>query len=455
MSELDELLARERARRRGAVPEVPGFDGLRERGLRLRRRRRVAAAGGAALVVVGVLALGQLVGGPIGGDAQPVAPTPSATRAATPSPTPTPTSVPRPSGTAVPPAPAPTTPDETVDHPAARLVELVVSPRDPDARVAVWSYCQEGCKDPTYVLAVTGDGFATRTALESPGKSIDEAVPVVTPLTEDAFAVASADGAFAVLRTAGSSTPVRSDQAIGPLVVGEVLVPGPPDAPGSYMGLDPGTARAHPVTVPRDAHTVVAQPDGTLHGLTWTESGSSAVWSTDGGETWSEQRLATSGSAMLVALPSAKKGTLAVLEGADGATLFPLIRVHRYDGGAWQSFDLGSDPRAYGQIGGVLPDGRLVVEVEGWSDDRKGRPGKNPNGLYVSDRKDWSRLSPVPGGEAPAVPNGVLPRGRNVSSAAAFGGTGASLVLTAVLGNEGEGELSTDGGRTWERVAAR
>ena len=371
-----------------------------------------------------------------------------------PSPTPTPSQAPSPSSTVTPPAPEATTPDEMVDHPEAWLAELVVSPRDPDARVAVWTYCRKGCLDPTYVLAVTGDGFATRTALDQPGRSIEEAPPVVTPLTEDSFAVASSDGAFVVLRTDGSSTPVRSDPAYGPLVAGELLVPGPAEAPGQYLGLDPGTARAHPVAVPEGTHELLQQPDGTLLGATRTEEGASAVWSEDGGDTWEEQRLGDR-DAILRELPSAKKGTLAVLEGSDGATLFPLVRVHRYDGGAWRSFELGGDPMAYGQVGGVLPDGRLLLDVEGWSDARKNRPGKNPTGLHVSDLQDWSRLAPVAGGEARPAPRWMVSQGRGARVVAAFGEAGAVLVLTGLLPNDVEGELSTDGGRTWERVAGR
>jgi hypothetical protein len=58
----------------------------------------------------------------------------------------------------------------------------------------------------------------------------------------------------------------------------------------------------------------------------------------------------------------------AVVEGADGATVFPFIAVHRAAPGedAFAKIPGPPDPRAYlsGQL--VLPDGRLLLGIENW-----------------------------------------------------------------------------------------
>ena len=85
-----------------------------------------------------------------------------------------------------------------------------------------------------------------------------------------------------------------------------------------------------------------------------------------------------------------------MLQGADGATLFPFVAVHRgtRDGASWEGIPQSRDPRAYAGPGVVLPDGRLLVDLVGWSDDRAGRPA-HPRGPYVSDGDDWTTFTRV------------------------------------------------------------
>jgi hypothetical protein len=47
----------------------------------------------------------------------------------------------------------------------------------------------------------------------------------------------------------------------------------------------------------------------------------------------------------------------------------------------------------------VLPDGRLLVDVQVWSDATFEKPGARPNGVYTSDGRDWSTLVRLEPGE--------------------------------------------------------
>lgn len=40
----------------------------------------------------------------------------------------------------------------------------------------------------------------------------------------------------------------------------------------------------------------------------------------------------------------------------------------------------------------ITPDGSLLVNIEGWSDERRGRPSSHPEGLYQSNGSDWADL---------------------------------------------------------------
>ena len=101
--------------------------------------------------------------------------------------------------------------------------------------------------------------------------------------------------------------------------------------------------------------------------------------------------------------------------GGDGATLFPFQRVARSsdDGETWDDVevDLGVEPRGHLNGGVALSDGRLLVLVGNFSDDRPGRPSSEHHGLWVSDGTDWSSYRPVEPSYDPPVdrPAGAYP----------------------------------------------
>lgn len=114
---------------------------------------------------------------------------------------------------------------------------------------------------------------------------------------------------------------------------------------------------------------------------------------------------------------SGDQQTRVVAAGGDGATLLPFQEVARSTdrGKAWEVYDVDlGDPLGY-QSGAVgLADGRLLVLLDHFSDETRGRPADRWHGLWASDGGDWSSyaphrasfepaLRPAPGGWSPLV----------------------------------------------------
>src|SRR4051794_10947148 len=143
-----------------------------------------------------------------------------------------------------------------------------------------------------------------------------------------------------------------------------------------------------------------SSPSGQLRAVSF----SAYSWSDDGGETWRHLALRLGGD-LPELVPTASDRVHAVLLGGDGATLFPWTRIlESTDGAAWTSYDGPEDPIAYVDSPAVLPDGRLLINVEVWSDQRAGRPAARPVGTYVG--RDWSCPHAVDMG----APFGTSPR---------------------------------------------
>lgn len=418
MTRLDDLLRTLRDRGQGLEVSPPSYDALHARGVRRRHRRRAAVVVGAAVLAASVVVGGQaVVGGPdvgtLPGPAVLPGPLPTA-----PAPTPVP-----PQGT-----------DHDVPSPDPVLHTLVVAPGDEDVRAALWQRCARRCEGGRWELLLTRDGYATSTSVFVTGAW----APVVTAVGGDVFHVAKEGDSF-VARVDGSTTQVRVGGDPGPLGTGEAFVRAASWG-GEPLGLDPATGAAHPLAVPDDHVNLVLQPDGTLFGWTWSRArGARAVWSSDSGRTWQERVIVAQGSSLLQILPSARPGTLALVEGGDGATLFPMERLHRStDGGAtWQTFDLSDDPRAYVGVGGVMADGRLVVDVTGWSDRT------SPPGIHVSGGEDWSRLT--------------LARAHQeeLHQQVWMDATEEGLLVSMITDGVGVVDVSRDGGERWSRLIAR
>jgi len=394
----------------------PDFTDLRQRGLRRRRVRRTAWAGGAALAVAGVIVLAQLPGGdPAPTPAPPVNPTLST------SPTPSPSTTASPSDDVDAAA--------IVDDPAARLAQLVLDPADPDVMAALW-YCHQGCTHKGSALALTGDGFATRTLhrVESGG--------LFASLGGGSFYYQSGLWPGKTYRVPGVETaPVPGGV---PVSVGSGL------QMWTSVEADGGS---HPIQNAEAYGQIVRSLDGSLTAIGSHGDGQWVVArSSSEGATWDEQRLEGAAPGPLFSiLPST--GAPALLESGDGATVAPIVATWRLEAsGRWVRFAGPSEPTAYtaGQV--VLPDGRLFTAVEAFSDARPGELG-TPPGFFVSDGDDWSVFerqdSPFPFDYRPWV----------LASSASSGS--ATIVVADPQGDAGEAYRSVDGGRTWTPLTTR
>ncbi|HET7735293.1 MAG TPA: sialidase family protein [Nocardioidaceae bacterium] len=407
MADLDQLLRGDLAGVAANDATVPDFASLERRGIR-RRRTRSAAVGlltSAAAVAVGLAALH---GGTSDRGTPPVTPT---------TPTPSPSVV-------------ELTADEIVDDPESRAVAVVVAPDDPRVRAVVWRLCRnERCSRMRQAVALTSDGFRTRATVV-----LDD---VPTYVGEGVFSFGF--GNPRLLRTDGTVIDITGLLSEArPLADGEVAV-----SYGSgvlrLVGVDPRTGAGHPVPVPEDLAAVQRLGPGTRltsHVFASTDY----VWSDDGGATWGSTPLDTGGNSLTVQAASVDT-TVAVLEGGDGATLFPLQAVHRsLDGGAtFERIPLFDEPMAYGQNAGVLPDGRLLLNIEAWSDDPPGGGHRRPVGLHVSTGTDWSDL-------------------RVVEAAAPYADDQPDVFATGdglLVVHPQHGVASTDAGQTWQTFRLR
>jgi hypothetical protein len=155
-------------------------------------------------------------------------------------------------------------------------------------------------------------------------------------------------------------------------------------------------------------------------------------------------------------LPSLGDGDLLVHAlGGDGATLFPFERVARSsdDGETWNDVevDLGVEPQGYLNGGVALADGRLLVLVGGFSDDRPGRPSGRHHGLWASDGPDWSSYRPVGPTYDPSLRQrpGAYPAITSLQATSEGGPVIWSTTTDGLL------YVSTDDGDTFTRTPAR
>lgn len=154
---------------------------------------------------------------------------------------------------------------------------------------------------------------------------------------------------------------------------------------------------------------------------------------------------------------SLQDGTRAQEGGHDGATLVPFERLMRSaDGGPWERFDVpqtgGQQAYTSGQV--VLPDGRLLVLLNAWSADGRGRANAVWHGLWISDGDDWSSYRPWRPEFSPKLPAGIAPWGplQSIGAAVDPKQTVDGVVWVTTLNRL---YVSTDGARTFHEIPAR
>jgi hypothetical protein len=275
------------------------------------------------------------------------------------------------------------------------VTEVVASPTDPQVRGTVWRLCEpKRCTRSHVAIAVTGDGFATRAVVAVHGDGWVQ----LTATDAGTFLVEGAGRRPFLLRPDGTRIPVGDPGPRAALRPGELLTH--PTTDGTrWTGVDPATGVAHLLPAAVDGlPEVSADSTGRLEAVRYAASGASSayLWSDDGGIGWRTHPVPGRAGSLLQPVPSALPGTAAVLQGGDGATLFPFVAVHRStrDGASWEGIPQSRAPMAFVASSVVLPDGRLLVDVDGWGDDRAGKPA-HPKGPYVSDGDDWTSFTRV------------------------------------------------------------
>ncbi len=435
MRDLDQLLHSDVAGEAGRSVQPPAFAELSRRGRSRRTTRAVLAAAAVAAVVAGTA--GILTG---------VGPSRTAPDPAVPSPSPTEQVDDGRSG-----------PEAIVDDRRAVVHQVVVAPGAPDVRAVVWSRCPDDrCRRPEVAVALTDDAFETRSVVELGRNTYLEAGGPT------AFLGRGADGNLHLLRVDGSTVDLDRPREVSPVQPGEVVSRwrGVGD---DFYAVDPADGHTHWLSVPDGLVEVRGDGTGRLEGIVRKGSGPASVfvWSEDGGVTWSEHDLPGDETSLFGLTPSGDPGTTAVIGGADGATFFPFIDVSRLDraSGTWQQIPHDEEPRAYVGPQVVLPDGRLLVNVNVWSDATFKKPGARPNGVYTSDGADWATLVRLEPGED----SGLTPGEREQVLAGQPGVVGMAVApgdVTVYVADGGGGGSSavyaiTDSGRRWERVAVR
>jgi hypothetical protein len=436
MPDLDDLLRSDIAGTASRSVEPPEFAAVATRGRRRRARRRAVLAAASVLVVAAVATGTVLADG-----------TPSTSPApANPQPSPHRTQV-------MPDQDNLRDPAAVVDNPDASVAGLAVATDDPDVRAVLWQVCLRRCHDRHAAIALTTDGFASRTLVPvSPG-----AYPHLAPAGRHAFLVTN-DGRHPYLLGAdGRKRQVTPPGPVAPVGAAEVVTHwnGGGD---DYVAVDPATGSSHRVMVP--AGTSEAQKTGTgrLQALVEQRVGRtpSVAWSDDGGASWHEHELTSNDRSMFELVPTAGD-TMAVLVGSDGATVFPFDGVVQgtRSGASWRSIPQPGPPVASTDGGVVLPDGRLAVALAGLV---RSSVGPHLAGLYLSAGGDWStftRVEPSPQGSR-GLDTATVTRLRETDLYLA--GTRVGAGTATVYLAEGRGSrvwAVADGGRTWTELRVR
>lgn len=331
------------------------------------------------------------------------------------------------------------------DDPQARLGAFGVIPGHPERRAATWYVCRDTrCSHRTSAAVVTSDGFRRRALVDLPeshtyfGYGFQPAGPDHFVVTVNAMHPRLVD-------LHGHVKGITVGGSVGPLASGEVPIGA---KTVHWLGLDPDTGVAHPLSAPRDTAQMYVEPSGQLRVLT-VHFG--YFWSDDRGGSWHRMPLPPGDRSLMAGIvPTTDDSVHALQLGGDGATGFPWEHVlESTDGRTWTSYDGPRDPLGYGDPVAVLPGGRLVLDIHGWSDARNHHPSAHPVGFYTGT--DWGELQAVPlaGPFAHQDSHTFDPMTLDVAV------TTRSVTIYAKRLDERGVVSSTDGGATWNAVPAR
>lgn len=384
---------------------VPDFDRLVSTSRR-RRRTSMLSAGIAAAAVVGVVTVGVYA---VESDSTPQ------------------------------PSPA-DSPNSVVDSPSAHVLSVAISPDDPAARAVVWA----SASGQPSVLALTADGFQTRTTLPVSGRS-----PHVDAAGPGWFYVAEPHGSELV-SPQGAAHPVHVSGPPRPLAAGEYLVTA---YTGQSLAVDPATAQVHLLRVPAVANEVfgsgqliwsiayTATPQETVH--------SRIVWSLDGGRTWSSHNLPSGPLAIYSRVPSADSSMVVMLAGDTSVTSLSSLISSDDDGLSWRAASVR--PSIGISWAAARPDGSLLAYALAARNGSPGHPASAYSGLMMSDGHDWSHLKPL----QPRFSGSTRTSQTAVQNLVTTATDHGVLQLYAYGGLTSQLLTSRDGGRTWTVTADR
>lgn len=353
---------------------------------------------------------------------------------------------PRPSATAASagdPASPTWTAIEVVDDPASLLTAYAERPGRPEVAAAVWRRClsPKRCTSSATAVVVSDDGFRTRTILPLP---TDRGLGVRW-VGADSFLVSVAWRPQWLVGADGTMDRAEWSRRAGPLAAGETLV----RRGFAFYGLDVSTATAHPLAAPQGL-VELTQDDARLFGVSGRRS---FVWSRDGGRSWSRAALPEphGGAGAMWLAPLVTATDVVLIETSDGATLAPYVAAHRTQDPAsgWETVPGPADPTAYVWPVALLPDRRLLLTVESWSDQRRRHDVRTAPGIWVSTDPSWRRLARIRSGEPFRRPEPMTPQVLSLTT------SGDGVRLVAVRPGAPGGWASTDLGRHWVPLTAR
>jgi hypothetical protein len=389
--------------------QVPDFADVLARGRRRRNVRNGLAVGAATLAVAAIFGVTQVIGDNGGRDIEP-APGPTESRDV---------DTAHRGGT--------DDPVWIIDHADARIADAAVTPNG--ATAVFWRLVGP---EP-YGLAVTGDGFATRTEWRLP-----IAGDVIA--AGDGFIVR--DQALSkvwVVEPDGERRRVEVSGPVGPVGPGEVPVATSVDG---LVAVDPETAMAHPVDTPEQAFDVESY-GGRLSFVSNYIPASGQVestyyWSDDGGASWETATFdaGPGGVPEVVPTPAGTEHVL-TLTGDGGGSLLSVLTMPAAGGDFAAT---AYDGELTSVIGTFVVDGELRLFADLWGD---GSGPPRESGLY---RWVDGRLERITTG----APDVTDTQERTLVDVAATGDAPTLLVAVGA-----ELHRSEDGGTTWETLPAR
>lgn len=317
-----------------------------------------------------------------------------------------------------------------VDAKNASMYSMAVTPGDPEAMAVLWQW-----EDQRWVLAWTFDGFATRSVRAVPSGSS------VTPAAADTFVLREGwhGSALRIISVDGVSDPVDVAAEPGPVAAGEVPVVLAPEAGGAALVAVGAEGTAHPVEVPDGLDTIESY-GSRLTAFDFTDDRVAYYWSDDGGAIWLDATPGPGAFLPMVVAAASGEGH-AIIEGGDGATLFPFVAVRRADAVGQWTRSAADDSGGRFTLGGAWhEDGEIRVLASRWDEEDR-----------LVDAGVWR----VVGGGLEKVASDH-PEISDQPDVAALGLEYVDGPVIWVPGpKRGEIWRTTDGGSTWQRFAAR